>query len=235
MKKIQMLYHRQAIALSDEMTAMRQAGFLVGTEPMHEADTIIYRGPTMWSQPDYPKIEKGIQTWESYSGTLFLSNYYPYIEEITIPTFFSDKLDESVIREIHRRKWNEVIIKNDVSAIIQHGEILSAWPQYSMECIEERFAALPQTSCYAIRKRIPMQLYEEERYWVLNNRAYHRSKIIPDIVNEAIERLKPIGSKYYVIDALPEMIVEVNPGESSDRYIDNSPELFAGWFRDAFL
>jgi len=47
--------------------------------------------------------------------------------------------------------------------------------------------------------------------------------------------LKPIGSKCYVIDATPEIIIEVNPGESSDRYLENSPTLFAEWFKDAFL
>jgi hypothetical protein len=45
--------------------------------------------------------------------------------------------------------------------------------------------------------------------------------------------LKPLGSHYYVIDAMPDFIVEVNPGESSDRYGDNPPELFASWFKQA--
>ncbi len=235
MKKIQIMYHYQATALLEEMAAMRKVGFLVGTEVLAEADAIIYRGPTMWYPEEYPQMSKGIQGWREYSGTLFMSNYYPYIHDITIPTFFSQNLNKYVINEINRRGWHEAFIKNDVSALICKGKVMSIWPQFSMDSIEKGFSQLPQTNTYAIRKRIELSLYQEERYWILNNHAYHHSRIIPDVVNQAIELLKPIGSNYYVIDATPQVIIEVNPGESSDRYIENHPLLFAEWFKDAFL
>jgi Uma2 family endonuclease len=63
---------------------------------------------------------------------------------------------------------------------------------------------------------------------------YHRDNFIPDIVKESAKRLNKIGSKYYTIDATPNFVVEVNPGESSDRHAVNSAELFASWIKKEF-
>ena len=49
-------------------------------------------------------------------------------------------------------------------------------------------------------------------YFVINDQIFHRSGIIPPIVQEAAERLQVLGSHYYAIDAMPNFIVEVNPG-----------------------
>ena len=54
------------------------------------------------------------------------------------------------------------------------------------------------------------------------------------MVIEAAKRLDKLGSKYYTIDATPEFVVEVNPGESSDRHAVNSAELFASWIKKEF-
>ncbi|WP_304289966.1 hypothetical protein [Porphyromonas uenonis] len=43
------------------------------------------------------------------------------------------------------------------------------------------------------------------------------------------------GGRYFTIDATPQFVIEVNPGESSDRHGENSAELFASWFVDAFF
>jgi hypothetical protein len=88
---------------------------------------------------------------------------------------------------------------------------------------------------YAIRKFIEKDIIDqEERYWVLNGNVYHRSNQIPEVVKKAAERLNKLGSRYYTIDATPEFVVEVNPGESSDRHAVNSPELFASWIKKEF-
>lgn len=78
-------------------------------------------------------------------------------------------------------------------------------------------------------------IQEEERYWVLNGNIYHRHNNIPDVVKEAAKRLNTMGSKYYTIDATPDFVVEVNPGESSDRHAVNSAELFASWIKKEFV
>ena len=71
-----------------------------------------------------------------------------------------------------------------------------------------------------------------ERYF--NGNIYHRHNVIPNVVIEAAKRLDKLGSKYYTIDATPEFVVEVNPGESSDRHAVNSAELFASWIKKEF-
>lgn len=88
---------------------------------------------------------------------------------------------------------------------------------------------------YVIRKFLPSEIMEqEERYWVLNNHVYHRSGIIPPVVMEAAKRLKVLNSPYYVIDATPNIIVEINPGVSSDAYPENIPQPFAKWIKKEF-
>ena len=111
----------------------------------------------------------------------------------------------------------------------------SVWPINSIEELRCKYENLPYKGVYAVRKFInPEIFYDEERYWVILNKIYHRSGVIPDIVREAVERLSVLGSNYYTIDAIPDMIVEINPGESSDRLGVNSGELFAMWWKDAF-
>lgn len=241
MNKIQILYHAendsQVIAkeLQEEAAAMQSADFMVGTSPIDCADYILYRGPTMWNKESYPIASNLIQGWTEYQSALFMSIYYPYIQDLSIPTFFCNDLDDSTEREIIKREWGGAFVKNDVSAFIEKGQIRTIWPDTPFDEMKALFSRLPYTGTYSVRKRIRLKLYEEERYWILNNHPYHHTGIIPDIVNEAINRLKPINNHYYVIDATPQIIVEINPGESSDRYIDNTPALFASWFREEFL
>ncbi len=88
---------------------------------------------------------------------------------------------------------------------------------------------------YIIRQFMPENtIYQEERYWIINHHAYHRSGMIPEIVSKAVERLKTLHAPYYVIDATPEYIVEVNPGVSSDPYPENIPLYFPKWIKEGF-
>lgn len=88
---------------------------------------------------------------------------------------------------------------------------------------------------YIVRQFKPeYTMKQEERYWVLNNHPYHRSGIIPSVVIEAIHRLKVLNAPYYVIDATPDYVVEVNPGVSSDPYPDNIPLHFPKWIKSEF-
>jgi hypothetical protein len=53
-------------------------------------------------------------------------------------------------------------------------------------------------------------------------------------VKEAKARLDAFGGVFYTIDATEALIVEINPGESSDRKTNNTAEDFASWIRAAF-
>ncbi len=241
MNKVQILYHAEkdsqliAKELREEASAMESVGFLVGTSPIDKADKLLYRGPTIWKEEKYPQNSKLIQGWAEYRSALFMSIYYPYIEDLSIPTFFCNDLDDATEREIISRGWESAFVKNDVSSIIEKGQIKSLWPETPFNEMKALFEQLPFTGTFSVRKKIKLKLYEEERYWILNNHPYHYTAIIPPIVYEAIDRLRPINNHYYVIDATPHVIVEVNPGESSDRYIENIPAIFATWFKNEFL
>ncbi len=220
---------------AEEAEAMRKLALSVGINPNEQAERLIYRGTMMWKETDYPNDSRYIQSWKEYISTSLLSVYYPLIEDISIPTFFVDTLDNNTIEQIKQHQWNRVFIKNDIKSLWSIDEYASVWPDRSLEYIKEKFQVFPWKGKYAIRKFIePKTFLNEDRYWVLNGKIYHRSNNIPNVVVEAAKRLSVLGSKYYVIDALPNMIVEINPGESSDRYADNPPALFAQWFRDAF-
>lgn len=241
MNRVQILYYAEkdsqliAKELWEEASAMKSVGILVGTSPIDNADILLYRGPTIWKEDQFPHYSNLVQGWTEYKSALFMSIYYPYIEDLSIPTFFCNNLDDSTESEILSRGWESAFVKNDVSSIIVKGHVKSLWPETSFREMKSLFGQLPYTGIFAVRKRIELKLYEEDRYWILNNHPYHHTGVIPPIVYEAVDRLRPINNHYYVIDATPHVIVEVNPGESSDRYIENSPTLFASWFKKEFL
>ena len=233
------MYPRRAFGCATfqpEIDAFRKCGFVVEHSENAESQLILYRGFMMYKKNDYPIDNKMWQGWKEYKDTSLLSIYYPLIKDISIPTFFVDDLDEKHIKsEMDKRGWNAVFIKNDVKSLFHIDGTASVFPKHSLAEIKEQLSKFPpiEGAKYAIRKYIDADWIQEERYFVINDQIFHRSGIIPLIVKEAAERLKVLGSHYFVIDAMSEFIVEVNPGESSDRWGDNSPDLFASWFVQA--
>ena len=220
-----------------EAQAMEDVGILVGVKPMAEAIKLMYRGTTISQKEKYPKDLRFINTAKHCIDYLYLSKYYSHIEELTIETFFSDDLDESVIAEISKRGWKKCFIKKDINALEHIDEGKSIWPKTSFEEMLKLYNEYPFEGKYCIRKYLDSQkiIREEERYWVLNGNIYHRNNKLPEVVKEAVKRLNKLGSKYYTIDATPQFVVEVNPGESSDRHGVNSAELFASWVKKEFV
>ena len=217
-----------------EVEEMRKLGIRVGTTPSSDSEQLFYRGFIMHSEEQYPTDKRFIQGWKEYDATLRMSKNYDLIKDISIPTFFVDELEESVEEKIKAIGWDKAFIKNEKKSLWDEGELASVWPIHSIDELRYKYESLPYKGVYAVRKFInPEIFYEEERYWVIMNKIYHRSGVIPDIVSEAVKRLSVLGSNYYTIDAIPEMIVEINPGESSDRLGVNSASLFAMWWKDA--
>jgi DNA-binding Lrp family transcriptional regulator len=221
----------------EEAKAMEDAGILVGIKPLVGANKLMYRGTTISQIENYPKDIRFINKAINSINCLYLSKYYPYIEELTIETFFSDDLDESVIAEINNRGWKKCFIKKDTKALEHIDEGKSVWPHTSFEEMLKLYNEYSFEGKYCIRKYVDSQkiIKEEERYWVFNGNIYHRHNKIPKVVQEAVKMLNKLGSKYYTIDATPEFIVEVNPGESSDRHGVNSAEVFASWIKKEFV
>ena len=152
-------------------------------------------------------------------------------------------LDEQVIMEIKRWGWERCFVRSCTKSLKymfpESGteEELPIWPEVSMEKLSMAYHEYRDTMKppYIIRKYISeCEIQLEERYWIMNNHACHRSGIIPEIVVEAVKRLAVLNSPYYVIDASPQYIVEVNPGVSSDPYPENIPLFFPEWIKREF-
>ena len=220
-----------------EVEAMRHIGLSVETKPTDNATRLVLRSFMMYQIEEYPKDKRYIQGWEEYIKASRLSLYFNLIEDISIPTFFTNKLDQSVADEMKKRGWERAFIKNDIKSLWGIDEMASVWPDNSFDYIASNLTkSFKLNDTYAIRKFIePKVFYDEDRYWVFDGVIRHRNpQSVPSVVYEAARRLKGLGSHYYVIDATPDFVVEINPGESSDRYGDNPPELFAQWMADAF-
>lgn len=236
---IQFLYPRMVfggIALQPEIDALRNCGFVVDSIPHDNVSLILYKGFPFFCKTDYPTDKRMWQGWKEFQSMALLSRYYPLIADISIPTFFIEELNECEIKKgMAERHWESVFIKNDVKSLFAIDDTASVYPLHPLSEIQEHFLRYPRTegSKYAIRKYVNADWVQEDRYFVINDQIFHRSGIIPSVVKEAVERLKPIGNHYYAIDAMPDFIVEINPGECSNRYGDNPPELFASWFKQA--
>jgi len=216
--------------------AMKDIGLLVGTKALESATSLMYKGFCIYKKEDYPKDCRFLNSYQEYANYAPLSIYYPHIAELSIETFFVDELNDDVLKLIQDKGWSKVFIKKDSKALEHIDEGKSLWPQTSFAEMLQLYDENPFDGKFAIRKFIEPEIIEkEERYWVLNGNVYHRLNQIPEVVKEAAKRLNKLGSKYYTIDATPEFIVEVNPGESSDRHAVNSAELFASWIKKEFV
>ena len=217
-----------------EAEEMKKLGLKVAVEPSVDAERLFYRGFMINEEKDYPQDTRYVQGWKECDATFRMSVTHPLIEDLSIPTFFVKELNDDVEEEIKKRGWDKVFIKNEKKSIWDEGELAAVWPIHSMQELKDKYEQLSYQGLYAIRKFLdPSLFYEEERYWIIMGKIFHRTGFVPDIVKEAVERLSVLGSKYYSIDAIPNMIVEVNPGESSDRLGVNSASLFASWWKDA--
>lgn len=220
-----------------EIEALKAIGFDVAITPSTDAKRLMLRSFIIRNESDFPKDSRYIQSWSQYCDTGNMAHYLPHIDDISIPSFIVNTIDETVVDEIKRRGWSRAFIRAGMKSLWHKNTTLPVWPDTDINVIREKYLEIPYLKPpYIVRKYIDEDVMNtEDRYWILNHHAYHRSGIIPAVVTETIERMRHVGSTYYVIDATPDFVVELNPGISSDRYGANSPELFASWFAKAFL
>jgi len=215
--------------------AMKDVGLLVGTKALKSATSLMYKGFCIYKKEDYPKDIRFLNSFQEYANYMPLSIYYPHIADLSIETFFVNELNGDVPKLIQDKGCSKAFIKKDFKALEHIEEGKSVYPNTTLEEMTMLYDESPFEGKFAIRKFVEPEIIEkEERYWVLNGNIYHRTNNIPDVVKEAAKRLNKLGSSYYTIDATPDFIVEVNPGESSDRHAVNSAELFASWIKKEF-
>lgn len=222
----------------EDYAAFQRAGIPVGIKPSPEAEHLIYRSATIYHPDQYPTDPRYIHTYDVNNFYLMMHRYLPVIEDLAIPTFFVDHLDEHVDEEMARRGWREAFIKKDSKALESVEPGMSIYPRHSFAEMQPHFDNVVGEK-YCIRQVMDADyVFEHDtRYWVLEGKVYRRDGLpIPEIVTEAARRLIEAGhGRYFTIDATPDFVIEVNPGESSDRHGENSADLFASWFADAFI
>ena len=219
----------------EESKALQAEGISVSTEADTNSVKLLYRGGWSMVKILYEKDNRYINQYKHLEECNRMSCYLPLISDLSIETFFVSDLNDDAELLIKNKGWDKVFIKKDVKSLEHIEDGKSFWPHTSFKEMKRHYNEMELDGKYAIRKYIDKNIIEqEERYWILNGNIYHRDNFIPDIVKEAAKRLNKIGSKYYTIDATPNFVVEVNPGESSDRHAVNSAELFASWIKKEF-
>lgn len=221
----------------DEYEAMHEVGFEVGDKPSIDAINI-YRGPCIRSQSQYPNNCIWLNSWENNRRTLFFSEFFHLIESCSIPSFIVDKLDDSVPNKIQELGWTCAFIRSDSKSLYFHDFNSCLWPVTSISKMVDLYKYFNLDGPFIVRKFINDKeiFYEEQRFWVLNGRTYHPSGKIPEWLKEiAIKIYRFSGSNYFTIDVAGNYIVEINPGESSDRGCENPLEFFCEIFKQEFI
>ncbi|MDE6568690.1 MAG: ATP-grasp domain-containing protein [Lachnospiraceae bacterium] len=241
--KIQILYPQDDFGEIDdffkvESIEMSQRGFLVSSNILPTAEIIILRSFIMHKENAYPQDSRMIQGWNEYRITMNMHEYLEFINNWTIPTFISTELDTNIEKKIKEYGWAAAFIKASSKSLWAYGPTKSKWPDTSLVQMKNLFLERGLSTPYIIRKFIdnPDIFYNEQRYWILNGNAYHPSGFIPKFVKEAGHRVyRGSGSKYFTIDVAGDYIVEINPGESSDRGGENPLDFFCDIFAKEFL
>lgn len=244
MNKIQILYpfneDKKVVGeLEKEAKLMVSKGFIVNPLIQNDIDLLLYRGKKILNENMSIKHPKIIQGWDAIHKTSYMHEYYPIICNYSIPTFFLKELNEPEIKNILKENnWDKVFIKSPSRSLFFISNFASVWPITSLTEIKENFRKRNLNGPYAIRKYIEKAniFFEEQRYWILNGKAYHPSGKVPDfITKKGNEMFKFSGSHYFTMDVAGDYIVEINPGESSDRGCDNPLDFFCEIFAKEFL
>jgi len=214
---------------------MADFGFCVGKEPSPESTSILFRGGLCSKTEELPTDSRSIHKAEVYINHLYLPRWYPFISDLTMETIFVNDLDDEAILRIREKGWNCAFVKNWIKAAAYPDLNDTVWPNSSMGEIKNRLDQKFKRLGFCLRKFVEPELLDNEtRFWVMNGNIYSSIAEPFPIVKEAVNRLKLLGGKIYVIDATPEVIIEINPGDSADRGAKNTIEDFAGWLKKEF-
>lgn len=241
---LQVIYQPQETGTKDfihyydtESALFRESNVEIGfldTPYTENATRLLYRGGIL-EEEDFPVDGRFVNNAKTYANYLYLPNWYPAIRDLTIPTIMVEDLNELAIERIKASGWERAFIKDWSKSVAYISIEASSWPDSDMSSIKALLRRYPRKGGFCIRKHLPAEQFENEtRYFIMNGHIYQSSGMIPDIVKEAANRLSKLGGVFYVIDATPELIVEVNPGESSDRSAANSAKLFTSWIINEF-
>lgn len=244
MKKVQIVYSGNKLTgdidpvSQYEAECMKKKGFTVGIRPNLDMDIFLYRGPLSHVSHMYQDKGIWINDINAFNKTYDMTLYLEYISQRTFPSIILPNLDkENLLNALETLNCKRVFIKNGIRSLFFISDNASVYPDTSIEQIENNFNRLKLNGPYIIRKFINDKkiFYNEQRIWVLNGNPYSPYPF-PDFIFETAQRLYEFsGSHYFSIDIAGDYIVEVNPGESSDRGGSNPLDWFCDIFAKEFL
>ncbi len=223
-----------------EAICMESKGFHVGVKPKPSMTGYLYRGYTGLAQNMY-LIHKlpWANSLQAHNRTLNMTEFLDIINPWSFPSCIIPVISKENLNAAMRNlKCDRLFIKNDISSLFFLGDNASVYPDTSVKELKHNFESRNLTGPYIARKYIEDTeiFYHEQRHWVVNGKLYYSHGPIDDFVYEAARRIYEFSSsKYFTIDVAGNYIVEVNPGESSDRGGDNPLEWFCDIFAKEFL
>lgn len=228
-----------ATLFKEEAEYMKDKGFVTGYTINFNINRSLYRGNIRGALNLYQnKNISLINSSDSFIKTLNMSSFLPVIYPWTFKSVIIPFMDENEIIGIQNKlNSKKLFIKNNFSSLIPLGKDASTYPDTSIKEMKKNFDRLGLSGPYIVREFIEDKeiFFNEKRIWVLNGKPYSHSGC-PDFVFDAAQKIYEFSkSKYFTIDVAGDYIVEVNPGESSDRGGDNPLEWFCDIFAKEFL
>lgn len=199
---------------------------------------LVYRGwmlkPDAYKAYETLAINRGLTVLtneEQYLSSHYINGWYETIEHLTFQTVFQEG-SEDVSALIDKSHFQGFFIKDYVKSLTTSRGSIAHNKEEVFEIVNElkiKRGEIEKGLC--IREFTPLKPNIEERYFVLNGKAYSRNGEIPDIVNEAASLHK---APFFSVDVAQttedkDIIVEIGDGQVSDVklwQIDNFYEIF---------
>lgn len=196
---------------------------------------VVYRG-WMMTPEVYARLVDGVAASgarmktkaSEYRRCHYLPEWYSLCEAWTPETVVADK-NADFVKLLHGKNWPAYFVKDYVKSLTTQRGSVSESPEGIADLvalIEQYRGSVEGGVC--IRKFEQLHPETEERYFVLDQKAFSRDGNVPSLVAEVAERISsPFFSVDTVIDTDGRMrLIELGDGQVSDRK-KWSPDQFA--------
>lgn len=187
---------------------------------------VLYRG-WMMTPESYARLAEGVAasgaqmktSAEEYRRCHYLPEWYPVCEAWTPETIVAER-SADFVSLVSGKNWPAYFVKDYVKSLTTQRGSVAQTPEGIAEVvslIEQYRGSVEGGIC--IRKFEELRPETEERYFVLNRKAFSRDGNVPVLVAEVAERVSsPFFSVDTVLDASGQLrLIELGDGQVSDR------------------
>jgi hypothetical protein len=187
---------------------------------------VVYRGWMMTPQ-QYARLADGVAasgaqmmtSASEYRRCHYLPEWYPLCEAWTPETIEAER-GADFASLVSEKNWPAYFVKDYVKSLTTQRGSVAQTPEGIAEVvalIEQYRGSVEGGVC--IRKFEELRTETEERYFVLNRKAFSRDGSVPALVVEVAERISsPFFSVDTVLDASGQLrLIELGDGQVSDR------------------